>query len=589
MKKLGLFILLFALAIVSCRKNIDEVVVTETPHVPTILDGYDQLVVPVDGSLTGFVTDEAGEPVEGANVRMGNLTTITDTYGHFFFKDVTLNARGTFVQVEKAGYFKGSRRFFAIEDAENRVTIELMAKVFEHAFDAQSGGLVEMNGGATVNFSPGSIANADGTPYTGNVRVAAKWLDPTDLNTLNRMPGNLQGVDILSQEVALRTAGMMVVELESDAGAALNILDGETAEISMPFPEAFDQLGAVPDEIAHWSFNEEYGMWVEEGVSYKQGNSYVGQVSHFSYWNHDFKDPLIEFTATFVDVNGTPLENYLVVISQPGTWLSGSGHTCDRGIVNGLIPQNYELLLEVYGICGEVLYSQDIGPYPNDVNLGTITVPNSSLNPTTIEGELVDCFGDPVQNGIATFQFDGKTIYEYTNGDPFSVLISSCDATTDISVFGIDLDALLESDPVTVSVGGIQNVGQISVCDQQVQNYIRIDVDGEERIYTPASIFPDSIGSTGISFYDQTNQSNIYLSFLGNDVGDFGGGNGNFIEVISDGNWSFSGGFFDTFNVTEFGDIGEPIIGNFSGTLNNGATQPPVSSSVSGDFHIIRQ
>lgn len=590
MKKIGLFIFLFALTIISCRKNIDEVIVIETPHVPAILEGYEQLVVPVDGSLTGFVVDKNGEPIEGANVRMVNQTTTTDEYGHFFFKDVTMNARGTVVQILKEGYFPGSRRFFAIENAENRVKIEMITKDFSHNFDAQSGATITFDGGSTIAFTPNSIQDANGNPYTGIVKVAAEWLDPSDYRTLDRMPGNLQGINQLSQEVVLGTYGMVAVELESEGGEKLNILEGETAKIITPIPSSM--LANAPSEIPLWSYYEEYGMWVEEGVSTLNDGYYEAEVGHFSYWNHDFKDPLIEFTATFVDDDGNPLEDYKVVISQPGTSLYGYGHTCDLGIIMGLIPQDYDLLLEVLGVCGEVLYSQNIGPYSSNTDLGTITVPSSQLNDTTIEGELVDCDGNPVQNGVVIFSFDGHTVYEYTNGDPFSKLFSTCSGSSDIEVVAKDFDALLESDPIIVPTGGTTDLGQISVCDQQFSEYIRFIVDGDSQVYTTAYIYPDSIsgGSTSLYFYDQATQTNVFMGFLGNTVGNYDGSNGNYLEIITDPskNWEFNG-FFDNFDVTEFGLVGEPIKGTFSGTFDNFGVSPAVQVSVTGDFNITRQ
>jgi hypothetical protein len=589
-KNIGFFSFLFLLLFSACRKNVDDVTTTETPYTPPIIDSWVQPLKIVTGSLTGFVMDEAGEPVMSAAVRLGGLETKTDEYGHFFFKDVDLNAKGTLVRIEKDGYFPGSRRFFAIEDAENRVQVQLITKTLTHSFSAETGANVQF-AEANVVFSPNSIQDSEGNIYSGTVNVYAKWLDPEKIETLDQMPGNLQGVNTLAEQVVLGTAGMMVVELESETGEKLNILEGKTAEISMSIPST---LTNPPAEIPNWSYNEEHGMWVEEGVSVLQGDKYVGQVSHFSYWNHDFKDPLIEFTAKFTDENGVPLENYRVVIRQESTGLYGTGHTCDRGIVTGLIPQDYDLILEVFGVCGELLYSQDIGPYSNDTDLGTIAIPSSQLFSIIISGELVDCTNNPVQNGLVIFKYDGQTVYEYTNGQPFNVLMSTCVGTDDIEVIGIDLDALLQSDGETVSVSnGDTDLGQISVCDQQLQNFIELTVDGVTALYVPAYIISGA-NSTTISYSDSlTQDAFIYMGFNGDTPGNYDGDSGNWLEFIQDNwnNWvlSPSTNSFDTFEVTEFGNVGEPIIGAFSGTAINFAVQPSVQVNITGNFNIIRQ
>lgn len=590
MKNIGFLLLAALLAFASCRKDIDKVTVEETKYVPEILKKWEQQVQNVNGDLTGFVADEDGAPVAAAAVKMGNLTTTTDAYGHFFFKDVQMNAKGTFVQVEKAGYFPGSRRFLAVNNAENRVRIALMVKNFDQSFESQNGGTINVTGGGgTIVFPPNSIQLEDGTPYTGLVKVASKYLDPTDPRTLDRMPGNLQGVDLLAQEVVMATYGMIVAELQSDAGEKLNILKGKTATIKTPVPASL--LAHAPAEIPLWSYYEEYGMWAEEGVSKLENGYYVAEVSHFSYWNHDFKDPLIEFTATFVDEKGNPLVNYQVVIRQEGTSLFGTGQTCDLGIINGLIPKDYNLVLEVKGICGEVLYSLPIGPFSDNVDLGTIVVPASSLNATTISCQLVDCNGDPVQNGLAIFTFDGQTVYKYTDGTPFEIAFSTCPASTGIEVIGVDLDAALQSDPINVAVGGIENLGDISVCDVQLQNYIRVTVDGVTEIFTVAEADIDSSGAgTYLYHFSQQNENNIYLILNGQTAGNYDGSPNNIIEIIENQqkSWNIYGQSFDNFEITSFGNTGEPIIGTFGGTLTNNGVQPPQTVTVTGDFNIIR-
>lgn len=589
MKNIGILYLMLFVLLASCRKDIDEVSHEEYPYVPPVLKQWQPIIKPVNGSLTGFVTDESGDPVEGAAVRLGNNFTTTDAYGHFFFKDVEMNARGTLVQVERGGFFPGSRRFMAIENAENRVTIQLNKRLFEHAFEAAEGGVVSFNGGSTITFPPNSIRKTDGSEYDGTVRVAAKWLDPSDPRITDQMPGNLHGVSLEGKEVVMRTYGMLVAELQTPDGEELNILKGKTATVKTPVPASL--LNSAPAEIPLWSYNESYGMWAEEGVSKLENGFYVAEVTHFSYWNHDFKDPLVEFTATFVDEFGNPLDNYKVVIRQEGSSLYGTGHTCDLGIISGLIPADYDLILEVMGICNEVLYSAPVGPFPfpNAVDLGTIVVPPSALNSTTVTGTLVDCNGDPVMNGLVTFEFDGYTVYEYVNGEPFEVLFTSCTNTSGITVTGFDFENLVQSDPVVMPANSAVDVGNLEACDVQLQDYIQVSIDGVTAIYTPVYV-TDSLG-TGfeMSFYNPTNQGTVFLEVYGLSAGDYSGSGNNILYWYDPVNsWTFEGQQFDNFEITSFGNTGEPIIGNFSGTMLNYSTQPAQNVMITGNFNVIR-
>ncbi|MEO1262305.1 MAG: carboxypeptidase-like regulatory domain-containing protein [Bacteroidota bacterium] len=602
MKKLGFFCLLFILALTACRDNIDEVGTTEVPFEPPIVN-WDPQTRPVDGSVTGFVVDEAGVPVAGAVAKMGTLSTTTDEYGHFFFNDVVLNARGTVINIEKTGYFDGSRRFSAVADQTNRVKIELITKSFDYAFDASAGGEVQTTDGASITFSPNSIKKADGTIYNGNVRVAAKWLDPSDVQTLDRMPGNLQGVDLESNEVALQTYGMMAVELESDAGEALNISENNTATLSMPVPTGLQ--GSAPAEIPLWSFNEEYGVWVEESVATLSGGVYTGEVSHFSFWNCDYPGELIEFTATIVDESGDGLGNYRVTISVNtgnGNVAAAGGYSCPDGSVAGLIPANLELTITVYGICGQVIYEAVIGPFNDDVDLGSLGVGAGALNQTTVSGELRDCDNELVENGLVIFEFDNRSVFEYVTNGVFDFTIGTCDNSTDVSVTGVDMDDLVQSDPITVAANGVHGIGIVSVCGVQLQNYITMTVDdgtnAQTVVYAPVVAYSDSTatGGFGTSFYFYDNNqpnggANIFFQALGDTAGDYSGPSGNFVEVISDSNnnFEFQGGSFDSFIISEYGGFGQPIIGTFEWSTTNYGVQPPAAVTITGGFNVIRQ
>jgi hypothetical protein len=600
MKKIAL-LLLAALFVtfVACRKDVDEVTTEETNYVPPILEKWEQPVAPVTGTLIVFVTNEAGAPVPDATVKLGNQTLTTDPYGHAFFRDANMNAEGTFIKVENSAYFTGSRRFFPVDGAETRVRVELIAKQFDQSFGSQLGGVVEVPGGASITFPENSIRKANGAPHSGAVFVAARWLDPTNPRTLDRMPGNLQGINSQGTEVVMATYGMVVAELQDVDGNPLNILEGKTATIKMPVPTS--QLANAPGEIPLWSYYEDYGVWAEEGKATLQNGFYVGEVSHFSFWNCDYPYPLVNFTATFVDENGDPLVNYWVTLTL-SNGSAGSGYTDSNGTTSGKVPKEEAFTLNVHDQCGNVIYSVPVGPFADDVNIGQIVVPNSSLSTTTLIGQLLDCSYQPITNGLAIFQFDGQTVYEYTTTGSFNMTFLACSSSSDITVTVVDLDALLQSNPVIVPAGSTTDLGDISVCDVPLENFIRLKIDGVTRIYPITAKMDSSPFANGTEFnyyYDLSPNGNfVYISFeiAGQSVGSYGGATGNFLYNYDDFQNAMnfqqvSNGFqsFDFFEVTEYGpNIGDKIKGNFSGTMINDFTVPPLTVNLSGDFSVTR-
>ncbi|MEO1714642.1 MAG: carboxypeptidase-like regulatory domain-containing protein, partial [Bacteroidota bacterium] len=97
--------LLVALLLVfaGCRKDKDEIVIENEQMDPPLT------VEMVNSNLVGTVVNEAGDAIEGAVVRLGNLQKLTDENGIFTFQNATVDGNGAYIQVEALGYFPGSR------------------------------------------------------------------------------------------------------------------------------------------------------------------------------------------------------------------------------------------------------------------------------------------------------------------------------------------------------------------------------------------------------------------------------------------------------------------------------------------------
>ena len=64
-----------------------------------------------------------------------------------------------------------------------------------------------------------------------------------------------------------------------------------------------------------WYFDEQKGMWVEEGVATKQGNQYVGTVNHFTDWNCDIPSEWNTVITGRILCNGAGVPDDLVRVS----------------------------------------------------------------------------------------------------------------------------------------------------------------------------------------------------------------------------------------------------------------------------------
>ena len=584
MNKLNIIGLLLLILISSCRKDINDVIENTTNDEPIVLV-YTPNVNNITGSLIGQVVDENNQPMSSVKIKMNGENYFTNEFGHFIINDVTMNSLGQLVSAKQdATHFSGSRRFFPQAGATSRVKIQLIKKEFTYEFSAQESAEVLIEGGAKVQFEPNSIKDTDGNIYQGTVMVASHWLDPLDLKTLDKMPGNLQGVNTLSEEVALQTFGMIAVELKSPNGIKLNIADGKTATITMPLSDIL--TASAPEQIPLWSYNEEYGLWQEESSATLQNNSYVGEVSHFSFWNCDDPHTLVELMITYTDASGNPLTGHLVKV-ELGNGVTGTGYTDMDGKVVGLFPANEILTFSILNECGSTIASQNFGPFNTNTDLGTVALLVPNANNTIIKGILLDCDNNLISNGLVIVKMNGYSSYHYVGSGEFEVFVSTCNNISAMSMYGVNMDNLEQSTTLTVIPDQVNDLGDIQVCGiGGLQNYIRV-VYNVDTIF----LFTDATGNidTDWTFINsEGNNTQASINFNGITTGDYS--DNNYVEAIYDQNVGYSLSSLDpnlptftSFNVTQYDT---KLVGTFSGIMLGTNPQGQAQVQVQGDFNI---
>ena len=175
----------------------------------------------------------------------------------------------------------GDERFHVlVEIPESRIDIR-------HGGDRTGGGGQCPAGGGnlSVEFMPGSFVTAAGTAYTGSVSVEAFQYD---LNQPNPIPGDL-GAIFNGKEVRLGSFGAFHLLPRDAAGQPLAMTAGMHANISMPIQPG--QLAVAPATMPLFHYDEKTGLWIEDGKLTRAGNSYVGEITHFSVFNADTQFP----------------------------------------------------------------------------------------------------------------------------------------------------------------------------------------------------------------------------------------------------------------------------------------------------------
>ncbi|MBL0119422.1 MAG: hypothetical protein IPP89_10685 [Saprospiraceae bacterium] len=152
----------------------------------------------------------------------------------------------------------------------------------------------------TLDFPADAIAMAsNNTPYSGTVMVAMKYLDPNQSSIYTQMPGDLVGINAANQIAGMTTYGMVAVELQTPSGSTLQLAPGK--KVNMSTKLSGDVLAKAPSTIPLWYYDENLGYWKEEGEAKLINDTYVGEVTHFTYWNYDSQLPSIILSGKVVD------------------------------------------------------------------------------------------------------------------------------------------------------------------------------------------------------------------------------------------------------------------------------------------------
>ncbi|MFK8104068.1 MAG: carboxypeptidase-like regulatory domain-containing protein [Saprospiraceae bacterium] len=469
-KKFGLLFFLATLLFSSCRKD-DESSGTFPPQ-PSTPERV------VNGTFYGTVMDEANQPIEDALVTLGLDTRTTDENGIFAFKNVAINQKGSLVKVEKEGYFHNSKFVGSNLNKRNFVNIKMIRKILTGSFSTTNGGTITTNDGASIEFAANAIRTESGAAYNGNVNVYATWLDPTAPDLAQRMPGDLRATNADNQQQQLTTFGMIGVELEGDAGEALNLAAGQTATIALPVPTSL--LSNAPATIPLWHFEETTGYWIEEGEATLQGNKYVGTVSHFSFWNCDLPGDFIYIDGVITNPEGEPLASVLVRITETSSGVSNVGWTDESGAFAGAVPSNQALTLAILNTCGEVIFSESIGPFTADATIPTISITGVEEEFINFSGVLIDCDNNPVENGYLKVSFNNQTtIIPADENGGFNGTVSTCNAST-IDVIGYDLTNLKESGVTSIVVDTPSiDLANVFVCEDLTE-FVTFSIAGVE-------------------------------------------------------------------------------------------------------------
>ena len=196
-----LILILSAIGFMSCNDEPTGNSIT-TPTMPstTIMENFGNQI---NSDFMGRVVDPQNNPISGAMIQIGNSTTDTDSNGVFILKNIQVYEKFAYIKVEKPGFLHGSRSLVPTSGI-NKVKIMLLPQTVTETVSSGIAETVSLANGASVDLA-GAYAKSDGTEYNGDIQVTLHFLNPTDENMEQQMPGMLLAQNIQNEARMLET------------------------------------------------------------------------------------------------------------------------------------------------------------------------------------------------------------------------------------------------------------------------------------------------------------------------------------------------------------------------------------------------
>ncbi len=454
-------------------------------------------------TIYGKVISPDNEPVFNAVVTMDGMTTLTNDKGYFSFGTVEIPLRQTYLKVESEGAFPSGRMIITESGDTEFYTIKLLSKISAGSVASGQGGEVTLGtDGAKVVLQANGFVDEDGNSYNGNVNVFYNQIRTDDPEFTTILPSGLEAINTEGESGVLASFGMLAIELRDDAGNELNIGNGKTAELT--FPIAADILGNAPSTIPLWYLNEETGLWEEDGEAILEGSNYVGNVSHFTFWNCDDFFNGVPIIIIINDENGDPIPHHGVVAQVLSNGMTSSSYTDINGRIFSYFPSD-ELIHIVSTTSfncyvNGLSFEADIGPFSfSDVVPQNIIV-DEILPRVNISGNInSDCATNANSWLMVVKNPSDDCTWEFIlDQSTFNVDVPGME-NTEYTLNIYDFQNTLKSS--TIDITGSTDVGTIDVCEDS-EEYLIFEGESESFSFSPFVFYFDEYDDGDVVGYD---------------------------------------------------------------------------------------
>jgi hypothetical protein len=412
----------------------------------------------------------------GATVTAHGQSAVTDKYGYFVLQNVSAPQDRCVALAKMDGYFTAAKAEHPKENGLTNVKLFLMSEGTRQNLNAATGGTINVgSAGASAKFEANGLVTSGGSAFSGTAKVAIRHLDPDNNSFAAYFAGDQAALRSNGDRADLISYGVLRVDIRSTSGEQLQPAPGKPAEITYPIPASM--LANAPASMPLWFFDEQKGFWVEEGTATKQGNKYVGTVTHFTDWNCDYPSTESGTLSGTVDCGGIPMPNVVIRIGQTVAVTDQDGHYTRR------VPAGVDLVVFVDPAMNAALYTSTPVTV-SQLTRGESRTANITLTskcPSTISGTLTDDQDRPIAGRVAWIDGDGYAYPATTLDGVFHLRVPENTSVT-LEGFSWACTGSKLHTAMSGNAGDDVNIGNLKVCGTEEPIVGDIDISAFDSL-----------------------------------------------------------------------------------------------------------
>ena len=450
-----LLCLLMLSVLFSCQRE-GEHTVTKGPDI------INPPKIEIQGSVSGQIIGAQGEALDQVEISYNQQTYYTDENGIFDIPSTVLYADGTYLTANKTGFFQGSRTFYPIDGENNKVKIQMIPDMASDQFEASNGAEIYIED-ILINFPAGVYFTEDNSAYTGTVQVKGKWLNWESESSFFEIPGDLTGVNLEKELKQLIPFGSLKLLIADSEGNELKLPEGKTAKIHVPVSS--DKRQSAQSSLPLWHFDEQNGIWLEEGIANLENDSYIGDLPHLAFWSLNSSSNQALLTGN-IKMGSSLVQATKIKLYNNENGFLAFGYTSDKGNFSLKAPSDISLNLDVFQNCNNANFTETLAPITEtEINYN---IEFSALSENIkIEGQAQDCQGlTSLPYAMLYLEHKAqKYLFRADMDGSFKLPFSSCDeGTFDLTI--IDDQSGMISETQELAITNTIDLGDTRVCQE---------------------------------------------------------------------------------------------------------------------------